>query len=118
VVTGEGLRLIHTGDTGYSQDFRDIGERLGPFDMAFIPIGAYAPRWFMKVMHVDVPEAVQIRTHLKAARAIGMHWGTFELADEPPDEPPAVLARQRQERGSPIDFDTNRRDAALERRRR
>ena len=106
VVAGEGLRLVHTGDTGYSKDFRDIGERLGPFDMAFIPIGAYAPRWFMKVMHVDVPEAVQIRADLKAARAIGMHWGTFEIADEPPDEPPAVLARQRQERGlSPIDFD-------------
>ncbi len=100
VVEGEGLRLIHTGDTGYSKDFRDIGERLGPFDMAFIPIGSYAPRWFMKVMHVDVPEAVQVRADLKAARAIGMHWGTFEsLADEPLDEPPVVLARQRQERG-------------------
>ncbi len=100
VVEGEGLRLIHTGDTGYSQDFRDIGARLGPFDMAFIPIGSYAPRWFMQVMHVDVPEAVQIRADLGAERAIGMHWGTVEsLADEPLDEPPAVLARQRQERG-------------------
>ena len=68
--------------------------------MAFIPIGSYAPRWFMKVMHVDVPEAVQIRADLKAERAIGMHWGTFEsLADEPLDEPPRVLARQRDERG-------------------
>ena len=107
VVAGEGLRLIHTGDTGYSKDFRDIGERLGPFDMAFIPIGSYAPRWFMKVMHADVPEAVQIRADLKAARAIGMHWGTFEsLADEPPDEPPAVLARQREERGlARVEFD-------------
>jgi L-ascorbate metabolism protein UlaG (beta-lactamase superfamily) len=107
VVAGEGLKLIHTGDTGYSEDFRDIGERLGPFDMAFIPIGAYAPRWFMKVMHADVPEAVQIRADLKAARAIGMHWGTFEsLADEPLDEPPAVLARQRLERGlTPVEFD-------------
>ena len=64
---GRRARLIHTGDTGYSQDFRDIGERLGPFDMAFIPIGGYAPRWFMKVMHVDVPEAVQVRADLKAA---------------------------------------------------
>ncbi len=100
VVEGEGLRLIHTGDTGYSKDFQDIGQRLGPFDMAFIPIGAYAPRWFMKVMHVDVPEAVQVRADLRAERAIGMHWGTFEaLADEPLDEPPLVLARMRRERG-------------------
>ena len=107
VVEGEGVKLIHAGDTGYSKDFRDIGERLGPFDMAFIPIGAYAPRWFMKVMHVDVPEAVQIREDLKAARAIGIHWGTLEgLTDEPLDEPPAVLARQRAERGlSQVEFD-------------
>lgn len=100
VVEGEGLRLIHTGDTGYSPDFKDIGQRLGPFDMAFIPIGAYAPRWFMKVMHVNVPEAVQVRADLRAERAIGMHWGTFEsLTDEPLDEPPQVLARMRAERG-------------------
>lgn len=100
VVDGGGLRLIHTGDTGYSKDFIDIGQRLGPFDMAFIPIGSYAPRWFMKVMHVDVPEAVQVRADLRAERAIGMHWGTFEaLADEPLDEPPLMLARQRAERG-------------------
>ena len=115
VVAGDGLRLIHTGDTGYSQDFRDIGERLGPFDMAFIPIGAYAPRWFMKVMHADVPDAVQIRADLKAARAIGMHWGTFEsLADEPLDEPPVVLARQRRRaraRARAVRRAENRRDA-------
>ena len=107
VVEGEGLRLIHTGDTGYSKDFQDIGARLGPFDMAFIPIGAYAPRWFMKIMHIDVPEAVQVRADLRARRAIGMHWGTFEsLADEPLDEPPQQLARMRAERGlSRMDFD-------------
>jgi L-ascorbate metabolism protein UlaG (beta-lactamase superfamily) len=107
VVEGEGLRLIHTGDTGYSKDFIDIGTRLGPFDMAFIPIGAYAPRWFMKVMHVDIPEAVQVRADLRAERAIGMHWGTFEsLADEPLDEPPVLLAQQRKERGlSALQFD-------------
>ena len=100
VVEGEGLRLIHSGDTGYSKDFQDIGRRLGPFDMAFIPIGAYAPRWFMKVMHVDVPEAVQIREDLRAARAIGIHWGTFEaLTDEPMDEPPQWLAKLRAEKG-------------------
>jgi N-acyl-phosphatidylethanolamine-hydrolysing phospholipase D len=96
VIEGGGLKVIHTGDLGYSRDARDIGERLGPFDMAFIPIGAYAPRWFMKTMHVDPAEAVQLRADLRASRAVGMHWGTFEnLTDEPLDEPPAVLASQR-----------------------
>src|SRR5207302_1933875 len=77
-------------------DARDIGTRLGPFDLALIPIGAYAPRWFMKTMHVDPAEAVQVRRDLRAARAIGMHWGTFEhLTDEPLDEPPSRLAAER-----------------------
>ncbi len=107
VVEGEGLRVIHAGDTGYSQDFRDIGERFGGFDMAFLPIGAYAPRWFMQTMHIDVPEAVQVRADLRAARAIAIHWGTFEsMSDEPLDEPPALLARQREAAGlAPEQFD-------------
>lgn len=96
VLEGDGLKLVHTGDLGYSKDVQDIGARLGPFDWAFIPIGAYAPRWFMKANHVDVPEAVQVRADLRARRAIGMHWGTFEhLTDEPLDEPPRELEKQR-----------------------
>ena len=107
VIEGAGLRLVHTGDLGYSQDARDIGTRLGPFDLALIPIGAYAPRWFMKTMHVDPAEAVQVRRDLRAARAIGMHWGTFEhLTDEPLDEPPSRLAAERGAAGlGPDEFD-------------
>jgi N-acyl-phosphatidylethanolamine-hydrolysing phospholipase D len=107
VIKGAGLNVVHAGDLGYSQDARDIAERLGPFDLAFIPIGAYAPRWFMKTMHVDVPEALRLRSDLRAARAVGMHWGTFEhLADEPLDEPPRELAKQRAAAGlSPEEFD-------------
>jgi N-acyl-phosphatidylethanolamine-hydrolysing phospholipase D len=107
VIEGAGLKLIHTGDLGYSRDARDIGERLGPFDLALIPIGAYAPRWFMKTMHVDPAEAIQIRADLHARRAIGMHWGTFEnLTDEPLDEPPMVLGAQRAAAGlGPDQFD-------------
>jgi L-ascorbate metabolism protein UlaG (beta-lactamase superfamily) len=95
-IEAPGLKVIHTGDLGYSRDAQDIGARLGPFDLALIPIGAYAPRWFMKTMHVDPAEAVQIRADLRARRAIGMHWGTFErLTDEALDEPPRVLAEKR-----------------------
>ena len=110
VVEAGGLRVIHTGDLGLSRDTLDIGTRLGPFDLALIPIGAYEPRWFMKTMHVNVPEALQVRSDLRAARAIGMHWGTFEgLTDEPLDEPPKVLARLRAEAGLPTEaFDVMR----------
>lgn len=107
VIEGGGLKIVHTGDLGYSRDTRDIGERLGPFDLALIPIGSYAPRWFMKTMHLDVTEALRVRADLRAARAVGMHWGTFEnLADEPLDEPPQELARLRREAGlMPEQFD-------------
>ncbi len=72
------------GDTGYSPDFYDIGARFGGFDLALIPIGAYAPRWFMHVQHVGPDEAVRIFEDVHAKKAIGIHWGVFELADEPP----------------------------------
>ncbi|HXF77233.1 MAG TPA: MBL fold metallo-hydrolase [Usitatibacter sp.] len=106
-IEGAGLKVLHTGDLGYSKDAKDIGERLGPFDLALIPIGAYAPRWFMKTMHVDPAEALQVRSDVHASRAIGMHWGTFEnLTDEPMDEPPAELAAKRTAAGlTPDAFD-------------
>jgi L-ascorbate metabolism protein UlaG (beta-lactamase superfamily) len=105
-IAGDGLRVIHLGDTGYSADFRNIGERLGPFDLALIPIGAYAPRWFMEAKHLDVAEAVQVRADLRARRAIGIHWGTFPMGDDPPDEAPRLLMQERERAGlARDDFD-------------
>jgi len=103
-IEGGGLKVLHTGDLGYSKDAKDIGERAGPFDLALIPIGAYAPRWFMKTMHVDPVEALAVRADVRASRAIGMHWGTFEnLTDEPMDEPPRELAAKRAAAGLGVD---------------
>ena len=51
-----------------------------------------------------LPEALAVRADLRAARAVGMHWGTFsDLTDEPLDEPPALLARLRDAAGIPAD---------------
>ncbi len=92
--------LYFAGDTAYHPEFAKIGERYGPFDIVLIPIGAYDPRWFMERVHVDPEEAV--RAYLEVSGdaldaggaprppriALGIHWGTFKLTDEPMDEPP------------------------------
>ena len=65
--------------------------RLGRPDLTLIAIGAYAPRWFMREQHVDPDEAVHIVENLEAVRAVGIHWGTFQLSDEGFNEPPAAL---------------------------
>lgn len=98
------LSLYHAGDTGYSRDFITTRERLGVPDFAFIPIGAYSPRWFMKNQHVDPEEAVQVAFDLQVPHSFGMHWGTFILTDEPIKEPRSVLAKLLVEKDLPEDF--------------
>ena len=93
------LRFFFTGDTGYSQDFKDIERRFGSFDLAAIPIGAYEPRWFMAPFHVNPAEAVQIHLDLRTRYSLGIHWGTFEMSDEALDEPPIVLQQELAKRG-------------------
>jgi len=105
VVDSGDFRFIFLGDCGYSPVYRDLGEKLGPFDLAAIPIGAYEPRWFMRDQHVNPEEALQIHVDLRARKSIALHWGTFILTDEPLDEPPQRLMRGRAERGlSPGEF--------------
>ena len=83
----EEKNIFHAGDTGYSDDFIEIRNRLGPVDFAMIPIGAYDPQWFMSYSHVNPEEALNIAKDLDAKKSIGMHWGTFILTDEPVLEP-------------------------------
>ncbi len=108
--------LFFAGDTGYSPDFKDIRKHFAHehsadkgdgFDIALLPIGAYEPRWFMKDQHVNPAEAVQIFQDLGCKRAMGVHWGCFQLTDEALDEPPRALALSRQAAGlSAEDFFT------------
>ena len=66
-------------------------KKLGSPDLAAIPIGAYAPRTFMKNFHVNPEEAVKIFKDVGAKQAIGIHWGTFKLSTERLGEPPKLL---------------------------
>lgn len=88
VVTSGDRRFYFAGDTGFFDGFAEIGRRLGPFDLAAIPIGAYEPRAMMKPAHLNPEEAVRAAEDLGADRTVAVHFGTFDLTDEPVDEPP------------------------------
>lgn len=90
----DGTRTYHAGDSGYGAAFAKVGERFPGIDVAMLPIGAYEPRWFMRPVHMNPAEAVQVRAELGARRMAAMHWGTFVLTHEPVDEPPAVVHKE------------------------
>ncbi|MEF2525000.1 MULTISPECIES: MBL fold metallo-hydrolase [Streptomyces] len=80
-------KLYFAGDTGYGHWFAEIGRRHPGIDLALLPIGAYAPRWWLRDVHADPEEAVQACTDVGARRMAPMHWGTFVLSAEPVTEP-------------------------------
>ncbi len=80
-------KIWFAGDSGYYDGFKAIGEKLGPFDLAFIPIGAYEPRWFMQPVHCTPAEAISIHRDVRARRSLGMHFGCFPLADDSYEQP-------------------------------
>ena len=93
--------IIHVGDTGYDggRPYRLLRERHGPPRFAALPIGAYAPRWFMSAQHQDPAEAVSGFEILGAAMAGGHHWGTVQLTNEAVSEPKERLVVELQGRG-------------------
>ena len=94
-----GQKIYYAGDTGYNQEFKEIGRVFDGMDVALIPIGAYDPRWIMQPVHTDPFEAVKIHEDVRSRRSIGCHWGTFRLTEEPWNEPPELLQRALAERG-------------------
>src|SRR5262245_57660069 len=95
------IRMYFAGDTAYASFFSDIRRRLGPIDVALLPIGAYEPRWFMQAVHMNPAEAVQAHADLEASESVGMHFGTFQMTTEGIDEPLRALADARHEREIP-----------------
>ena len=88
VVSSRSRRFYHAGDTALFDGFAEIGRRFSPIDVACLPIGAYLPSAMMRPVHLDPDEAVEAALTVGARQTIGMHFGTFDLADEPLDEPP------------------------------
>ncbi len=106
-------RVFFAGDSGYHPEFASIAERLGPFDLTLLPVGAYEPRWFMRPAHMDPEEAVNAFCDLNGNCAdmsavrrsvmVPIHYGTFKLTDEAMDEPPARTRSAWRRAGLPPD---------------
>jgi N-acyl-phosphatidylethanolamine-hydrolysing phospholipase D len=99
VVAAPGHRLFFGGDTGYFEGFKEIGTKLGPFQVALLPIGGYGGWDKHHPNHICPEEAVQAFEDLRADFLVPMHWGTFDLNREPFNEPPTRLLKEALQRG-------------------
>jgi L-ascorbate metabolism protein UlaG (beta-lactamase superfamily) len=92
VVTGPAGSMYFAGDTGFGPHFEEIRKRYGTPRLALLPIGAYRPEWFMSRVHMSPDEALRAHEVLGAEASVGIHFGTFRLADDGQDEAPERIA--------------------------
>ena len=78
-------KLFFSGDSGYFEGFKQVGDKYGPFDMTFIECGAYGKSW--PKLHMFPEQTVQAHLDLKGIVLHPIHWGTFNLALHPWYEP-------------------------------
>jgi L-ascorbate metabolism protein UlaG (beta-lactamase superfamily) len=93
-------RVYFAGDTGFGPHFSEIARRAGKPDVALLPIGAYLPAWFMSPQHISPAEAVAAHDAVGARESVGIHFGTFRLADDGQDQPVTDLAAALKARGT------------------
>tara|TARA_B100000683_G_scaffold276618_1_gene331222 strand:+ start:1891 stop:2988 length:1098 start_codon:yes stop_codon:yes gene_type:complete len=101
-ITGNTHKLFYSGDTGYFEEFKTIGEKLGPFDIAVIQIGAYDSLW--ADIHMFPNEAIQTFKDVKAKKLLPVHWGTFNLALHNWKEPASWLKQIANRENIPVIF--------------
>jgi L-ascorbate metabolism protein UlaG (beta-lactamase superfamily) len=113
VVAGRERRIFYTGDSGYFEAYREIGEEHGPFDATFIQIGAYSPYW--PDIHMTPEEGVSTHVAVRGGLLVPVHWGTFNLALHAWSEPVERLLTAAEPHdvqvavprpGQPLDIDT------------
>ncbi len=80
-------KFYFAGDSAYDGHFKAISDLFGEIDYCFMPIGAYKPEYIMQSNHMNPGEAVQAYLDLKGKHFIPIHYGTYDLADEPVGEP-------------------------------
>jgi L-ascorbate metabolism protein UlaG (beta-lactamase superfamily) len=104
VITTSRGNIYFGGDTGYNDStFKEIGTKFGSIQVALIPIGAYKPMWFMSPIHVSPEEAVKIHFDIHSKTSIGIHFGTFQMADDGLEDPANDLRLAREKYKVPSD---------------
>ncbi|KAK4054824.1 Protein-lysine N-methyltransferase efm4 [Microbotryomycetes sp. JL201] len=101
-----GLRSVEKGMTAEDEDkltrcpaYQEIGDKLGPFDVSCIPIGAYSPRFFMSRVHCSPEDAVEVHQMTRSRKSLAMHHSTWMLTDEEMTEPPKRLKQALKDKG-------------------
>ena len=92
--------FFYGADTGLTQEYSEIAERFGPFDMVALEIGAYHPSW--GDIHMGPVNALKAYALLGSGAFLPIHWGTFNLAMHPWDEPAETVARLAPAAGVPL----------------
>ena len=87
VIKGQELSIFHSGDSGYSDHFKAIGERLGPIDMTFIKIGGYGLDLGWQDIHMIPERSIDAHIDVQGQVLFPIHWGTFQLSNHDWDEP-------------------------------
>lgn len=99
VIEAGNKRILFGGDSGYDEHYKAFGQIFGGFDYVLLGIGAYQPAWFMSPNHQSPDEALQAFEDLHAAQLVPMHYGTFDLADEPLGMPLRDLLKTATQKG-------------------
>jgi L-ascorbate metabolism protein UlaG (beta-lactamase superfamily) len=94
VIEAAGKKIYHGGDSGYGRHYKELAETFGAVDYFIIGIGAYEPRWFMQANHNNPADVVRAFQDANARTLVPMHYGTFDLSDEPPSQPLDLLKQE------------------------
>jgi L-ascorbate metabolism protein UlaG (beta-lactamase superfamily) len=91
VVKSDHARVFFSGDTGLTEEFKEVGRRLGPFDVAMFEVGAFHPSW--GDIHLGPENALAAHALLGSGIFLPVHWGTFNLAMHAWDDPAETLVK-------------------------
>jgi L-ascorbate metabolism protein UlaG (beta-lactamase superfamily) len=100
VVAGPKHRVFFSGDTGLTPEYRAVRERLGPFDLVMLEVGAFHPAW--GDMHLGPENALQALEWLGGGAFLPVHWGTFSLSTHAWDQPAEFLFEAAPKRGAQL----------------